>query len=395
MSSKLFQTLCPLLLFLVAGCKNAGPLVSRESNEISETILSPSTPTHPRQTEADIVVLKGGTLLAAWSDFTGGRRDEATAQISAAKSTDGGRTWTAPFVLQENIGKHNVMSVSFLRERSGEILFFFLVKNSLSDLKVFVRRSSDEAKTWSAPVVVTPEPGYSIMNNARVIQLNSGGGARTARPRVHDGKPTRGQAARAPGRILCPISFCDDIGKRSAHLRTLIYFSDDGGRSWKHSKDYVDVPKRGAMEPHVIELKDGKVLQIIRTELGQIWFSTSADGGDTWSSAAPFGVVSPESPSTIKRMPDTGELLLIYNPSIERGITKIQARTPLVASLSKDEGKTWSAPKVIEASLDFSYAYTSVTFCGDRALLTYWQGPQGTLDLSLKFKSIPLDWFRH
>jgi sialidase-1 len=345
MSYRLVRFSWAFVFLFITGCKSPGPLARNSANrsDIIETILAPSAPTHPRQTEGDIVVLKNGTLLAAWSDFTGGRRDEATAQISAAKSNDGGRTWSAPFVLQENIGKNNVMSVSFLRVRSGEILFFFLVKNSLSDLKLLVRRSHDEAKTWSAPVVITPDPGYFIMNNARAVQLKS-------------------------GRILCPISFCPDIKPRDSHLLTVLYFSDDNGHTWQRGKDTVDVPKRGAMEPHVVQLKNGAVLQIIRTQLGQIWSALSSDGGDTWSQAAPFGVVTPEAPSTIVRMPDRGELLLVYNPKIETSITSMNARTPLVCALSKDEGKTWSKPKTIEASPEFTYAYTSVTFAGNRAL---------------------------
>ena len=33
---------------------------------------------------------------------------------------------------------------------------------------------------------------------------------------------------------------------------------------------------------------------------------------------------------------------------------------------------SWSPPKVIEASADFTYAYTSLTFVENRALLTYY-----------------------
>ena len=353
-------------LLFMAGCASFDRTPNFASTEIIETMLAPATATHPRQSEGDVLVLEDGSLLAAWTDFSGGRNDHSSAVISAAKSTDGGSTWGAPFVLQENIGKQNVMSVSFLRLRSGGILFFFLQKNSGSDLKVLMRRSRDQGRTWSEPMIVTPGPGYHIMNNARVIQLKS-------------------------GRILCPISFGEDISKRQWNLRTFIYFSDDEGQTWRRSKDIVECEKRGAMEPGLIELKNGDVLQIIRTELGQIYFSISKDGGNTWSKAAPSGIVSAESPSTIARTL-SGELLLIYNPNL--GANHMIARTPLVASISRDEGKTWSKPKVIEASADSTYAYTSVTFHRGRALLTYYFAPNGTKQLSLKFKSIPLKWFR-
>ena len=129
---------------------------------------------HPRQTEGDIVVLRDCTLLAAWSDFHGHANDHAPARISAARSSDGGRTWGARFTLQENTGRSNVMSASFVRSPTGEILFFYLQKNSTTDRKVYVHRSTDDSQTWGPPVLIMSEPGYHVKNNARVIQLKTG-----------------------------------------------------------------------------------------------------------------------------------------------------------------------------------------------------------------------------
>ncbi len=361
MITRILLGIAAIALFL-PGCTMLCGERKSDSHEIIETTLAPDSAAHPRQSEGDILVLKDGTLLAAWSDFTSGPDDFANARISAAKSNDGGRTWSAPFVLQENVGHKNVMSVSLMRTRSGDVLFFFLVKNSATDLKLMVRRSTDDTRTWGAPLLITTEPGYHIMNNARALQLKS-------------------------GRILCPISSSADVSTRQQPLRNFIYFSDDNGRSWKRSEDILDCPKRGAMEPGLVGLSNGSLLQIIRTQMGQIWFSISTDGGNRWTQPGPFGVVSPESPSTIARLPGRGELLLIYNPNLK-------ARTPLVAALSSDEGKTWSSPKTIEASPDATYAYTSVTFQRNRALLTYYVAPNHTNRLSLKFKSLPLSWFR-
>jgi sialidase-1 len=356
------------LTLLLVGCADARWHGSA-GDESFERILAPASAERPRQTEGDIVVLRDGTLLAAWSDFSGQGQDHSTAVISAARSLDGGRAWGPPYTLQPNIGKQNVMSVSFLRLRgSRDILFFFLVKNSATDLKVWLRRSSDEARSWSEPLVVTPGPGYHIMNNARVIQLRS-------------------------GRLLCPVCWCENIARAGSTLRNLMFASDDQGRTWTRGGGMVECPKRGAMEPGVVELKDGRVLQVIRTQMGQIWFSYSKDEGDTWSVAEPSGIVSPESPSTIARLPGTGALLLVHNPKVDHGISAIGSRTPLVARISRDEGKSWSEARVIEPGLSSTYAYTSVTFDRDRALLTYWSAPSTNwTPMSLKFKSLPLGW---
>ena len=194
--------------------------------------------------------------------------------------------------------------------------------------------------------------------------------------------------------MFCPVSWSEDVSQRALPLRNVIFFSDDDGRTWTRGKGMVDCPKRGAMEPGVVELKDGRVLQVIRTQMGQVWFSFSTDSGDTWSVAVPSGITSPESPSTIARLPGGGELLLIHNPNIERGVSAIKSRTPLVPRISQDEGLTWSDPKVIEPSPHFIHAYTSVTFDRDRALLTYWVAPSTNwTPISLRFRSISVDWF--
>jgi sialidase-1 len=349
---------------------------ARAAEDVIESYIAVATAENPRNTEADILVRRDGSLLAAWADFYGGSRDDAPARISAARSTDGGRTWGPRFTLQENSGKANVMSVSFVRSRTGDVLFFYLQKNSLTDLKAFVRRSSDDGATWGAPVVVTPEPGYHVMNNARVLQLRS-------------------------GRLLAPVSTSKQVWTKNDDFRTVVYLSDDDGRTWRRSPTLLSAPKRGAMEPGLIELKDGRVMQIIRTQTGFIWRSFSAEGGETWTDAAPWNIEAPEAPATLVSVPGTGDWLLVWNPVVTWGNPEKTvlganhggARTPLAAMVSHDEGRTWSRPRNLEGNPASTYAYTSVTFHGGRALLSYYDFPQGGKRLSLKFKSVPLAWF--
>ncbi|MSU48299.1 MAG: exo-alpha-sialidase [Opitutus sp.] len=363
-------------VLLLATAALAGTSRAAEATEaVIESFIVRATPENPRNTEADILVLRDGTLLAAWADFYGGSRDDAPARISAAKSTDGGRTWSERFTLQENTGKANVMSVSLLRSRTGDVLFFFLQKNSLTDLKAYVRRSTDDAKTWGEPVLVTPEDGYHVMNNARVVQLKS-------------------------GRLLAPVATSAQVWTKNENFRTVVYLSDDDGRTWRRGRTLLTAPKRGAMEPGLIELRDGRVMQIIRTQTGYIWRAFSSDDGGTWTEAVPWHIESPESPATLVRAPGAGDWWLVWNPNVAWGDpekTVLGAnhggvRTPLVAAVSRDEGQTWSQSKAVESDPAFTYAYTSVTFHGDRALLSYYHFAQGGKQLSLKFKSVPLTW---
>jgi sialidase-1 len=363
-----------LLALLPAGVGATERAVASET-EI-ESFIARATPERPRHSEADVLVLRDGTLLAAWTEFSGGARDDAPAQIVAARSIDRGRTWGTRTVIQENSGRANVMSVSLLRSRTGDVLFFFLRKNSPTDLKAFVRRSTDDAATWGPPVLVTPEDGYHVMNNARVIQLRS-------------------------GRLLAPVASTQRVGTKQDNFRTSVYLSDDDGRTWRRGRTWLTAPKRGAMEPGLVELRDGRVMQIIRTQTGFIWRAFSSDGGETWTEATSWNVESPEAPATIATLPGTGDWLLLLNPHVawanpERtvlGANHGGARTPLAARLSRDEGETWSPPRNLESDPACTYAYTSITFHEGRALLTYYHFPQGGKLLSLKFRSVPLGWF--
>ena len=146
------------------------------------------------------------------------------------------------------------------------------------------------------------------------------------------------------------------------------------------------------MEPGLLEMPDGRILQIIRTQVGMIWHSYSADRGETWSEATPWTMAAPEAPSTLIHMPSSDDLLLIYNSNVDLAAGHGGARTPLVGAVSRDNGKTWSGPKMIEPDPEATYAYTSATVDGDRILLTYYYAKDRLY--SLRFKSIPADYFR-
>ncbi len=332
-----------------------------------DLLVGPSTKEFPRHSEASIVELKDGSLLLAWSRFTGGARDDSTGHIAAATSTDGGRTWSEPYIIQDNTGRQNVMSVSFLRLKDGRIAMFYLEKNSDSDLQVYVRYSSDEAKTWTPPLRVTDGEGYNIMNNDRVIQTST-------------------------GRIICPISYAPDIGNNDGLVAFCMY-SDDNGKTWHKSVPELHAPRFGAMEPGVVELANGDLLMVIRTQTGHIWKSISKNKGMTWSKAEETDVHAPESPATIKRIPGSKDLLMVWNNKHEEKGFMGGKRTPLTAAISRDNGKTWEHVKDIETAPDHGYAYTSVAFVKDQVLLTYYDQIPGRPGWSLRLRSLPLSWF--
>ena len=370
---KLIQTWTTIFFLLMSEWFSFGILpaigVAGERQPIIESIIAPATPPgNLRNSHGDILVLNDGTLLAAWSDFYGGSSSsDSPARISAATSVNGGRTWSHHFTLRENIGRQNIKCVNFLRLPSGEILLFHLVNNSPDDIRLVITRSTDETKSWSAPLEITSQRGYHMIANSRVVRLKT-------------------------GRILCPVTLSRS-NTTTGPFQTVIYFSDDDGHTWKKGQGTLSAPQRGAMDPALLELTDGRVLQIIRTQVGKLWHSYSLDHGNTWSPAKPWDIVAPEAPATIARIPNTGEIILIYNPNFTQGADHGGERTPLAVVISSDEGKTWTKPRLIESDKNFNYSYVSVTFLGDRVMLTYYIAPQGNDLESLKFKSFPITWF--
>lgn len=329
-----------------------------------------ATEAHPRYSEGSIVELADGALLYATTEFAGGAEDDASARIVARRSSDGGRTWGPQRTLQENVGRKNVMSVSLKRYRSAGLSglgMFYLVKDGPSDLRVYLRISEDEAETFGPPILVTRGQGYHVLVNDRVAQL-------------------------LDGRLVVPVSWTRDALEEDRYV-SFAYLSDDGGGTWVAGRGKVALPGRGAMEPEVVELRDGRLLMILRTQLGSIYASVSEDRGDTWSAAEDWGVASPESPATLRRIPATGDLLLVWNPIFSPGADHGGRRNPLAAAVSRDEGKTWTPPRVLEGDPSQTFAYASLAFAGGRALLTYYVCDEGTGRISSRFRSMPLGAF--
>jgi Neuraminidase (sialidase) len=322
-------------------------------------VVCPAGPGNPRNSEAAIAVLKDGTLLLAYSRMQGGA-DDAAGDIAGKTSSDGGRTWSDPFVVQRNDGRQNVMSACLLRLQSGKIGLAYARKNSDADCALLWRTSSDEGKTWSGEVLVSPPWGYGATGPDVVIQLKS-------------------------GRLIAPDYRTTDWTV-DPRMRGYVCRSDDEGQTWSHAEPITAPEGRSLEEPCVVELKDGRLLMYIRTKSGPIYQCFSSDQGVTWSVPEPSPLVHPTSPMQLRRIPSTGDLLCIWNNSTTH-------RYPLTAAVSRDEGVTWEHFRDLEVETAgvSQYAYASVAFHGGRALMTYWMINQA--GINLVFRSLPEAWF--
>ena len=233
-----------------------------------------ATPERPRHDSATIVELKDGRLLLAWMEHVGGDligHDHSPCNIASMVSRDGGKTWGGRKILVENNpGDTNIHFPFFLRLDDGGILLYYLRHHSLVPgspvlSSAFICRSDDEAETFSTPA------RHEIRGEI-LSQLSTGRIILTRTKALH-------------GVWGGPLD----------HHVAGCHFSDDRGESWQDCGNWVDLPLRGAMEPHVAELRDGRLLMYLRTQLGAVFQSTSSDGGESWSAAQTTALRAPES----------------------------------------------------------------------------------------------------
>lgn len=332
-----------------AQAQTGGPEVILEGS-VTKIRLLPPREGNPRNSEGDFIQLRDGRILFVYTHFTGGGGDNDAAYLAGRYSSDDGQMWTAEdVVVVPNEGSCNVMSVSLLRLQSGEIALFYLRKNSWEDCRLYRRLSTDEGQSWGSPTLCIPPEGYFVVNNDRVIQLRSGRlvvpAARHARPGEKFG----------PGVAVC-------------------FLSNDNGQTWRQSDNELVGPAHsgsGLQEPGIIELKDGRLMMLCRTDQGCQFRSYSEDGGITWSPAEPTDLLSPVSPATLKRIPQTGDVLLVWNDHRNIDDARRGKRTPLKIAISRDEGQTWENVKTLEDDPAGWYCYTAVESLGHRVLLAY------------------------
>jgi hypothetical protein len=155
------------------------------------------------------------------------------------------------------------------------------------------------------------------------------------------------------------------------------FVSDDEGASWCRS-NFIDLGGHGhhdgAIEPTVAELSDGRLLMLIRTNLGFFWQAFSDNGGRYWRIIEPSSIDASSSPGQLVRLLN-GRLVLVWNrrdpedwawPLSNPGEQHSEFpaswhREELSIATSGDDGRTWSRPLVIARLRGGQLSYPHVT----------------------------------
>jgi sialidase-1 len=154
-----------------------------------------------------------------------------------------------------------------------------------------------------------------------------------------------------------------------------------------------------------VELADGTFFSWARTDQGVQYGCTGHDDGNgavpIFSEPKPTELKSPFAPASIKRMPNSSDLLAVWDdhsgrfPYATDAKDNIKGRAPLVAGISHDGGKTWPIRKVIEGDIHGQFSYTAIYFVGREAWIAYNAEDRTTPHLgTLRMRRLALDWLR-
>ena len=268
--------------------------------------------------------------------------EQADPYIFVITSTDQGRTWGPRRNLVDTRGElvrgHHITMLRLKSGRLGLVHSNGKVTEARPgrDGGTVFRTSDDEGLTWSDPTELESRFGICTSGHAMV---------------------------HSNGRIVVPIykwiSQVPGGEAESFNAPSLSYcwvcVSDDEGKTWQKSLSELFISHYRAAfdleEPVAVELKDGRLLMHMRSQVGRIYRSYSEDFGISWSRPEPLPIAASYTPCILKRIEATGHLLMVWNQISRQEILTGLHRHRLSCAVSSDEGETWENFKNLE-SLD-------------------------------------------
>ena len=385
-------------------------------------ILEPAKPGH-----VEPLILEGDRSGELWFVYSEIYTDRS---IHFKASDDAGRTWQEEWRAQDADGNDVVgFHITVLHLKSGGLgmVYTDIAKEyghpgREEGSMVFFRVSDDRGRTWSDPVLV--DTVHSCCCTGHAMVLSSG---RLLAPVFRWISPLTGGEAE---------NWNTEDGVPSPTFSySYTCISDDGGKTWKRSLSELFTSFNRAAwdleEPIAVELRDGRLLMYLRSGMGRMYKSYSSDGGFSWTRPAPVHIAAANAPAFIRRIPSTGNLLMVWNQASRQEIVTSKCRSRLSCAISRDEGETWENFKNLEALDDVNVVtpppacdtiacqpyevygglqpepaeryhrvpgalricYPTIAFAGDEVAITYDLGGGICNGMGARLRVIPQEWF--
>ena len=312
-------------LAIILLCLAAAMMSARDTVAAAPPTAQPPTMVCPAN-NAWFVALPDGAIQMLFARPAAGGGVELAGKVTP----DNGRTWSEPATVMKLPADHWSTPLALLAQ-DGELHLFWMVdrgRRRKAGHRVPDRHLALALVRWSHPVAGT---AVHLEGLCRFDQRNG---------------PTPQRPDRGAVRVLARR--CAGGAPTGPNVTTTIY-SDDHGQTWKESSAKLTAPcyegyngaNYGACEPTIMELKDGRVWMIIRTQTGWLYESFSNDGV-AWSEAKPTRFCSSDSPAALVRLSD-GRIALFWNncenTSRINGQGVYTNRDALHGAISDDEGR--------------------------------------------------------
>jgi Neuraminidase (sialidase) len=318
--------------------------------------LDPRCKALPFTKVTQLVELRDGRLLTV----------EGTATKT---SRDDGKTWSAPKRIYDGAGPGIP---------SDELCYLMLRTNSGALVMAYLDKFSHEAPVWDAAKNEASKDGRIDVWSIRSLDE---GNTWIDRQKVRDGYcgALIGMIQTSRGRIVLPVQ---SLFEHNRHA-IVSFGSTDGGKTWQRG-NVIDLGGRGdhdgALEPTVAELKNGRLLMLLRTNLDRFWEAYSDDGGRYWRELRPSQIEASSSPGWLMRLA-SGRLVLVWNRLYPGGKTASDMpagwyrgsagsqqseaaaswyREEFSMAFSEDDAKSWTKPVVIARQPDGQCSYPYV-----------------------------------
>jgi len=323
-------------------------------------------PLHDKHNHAPgVAELPGGELLVTWYRGSGERSADDVAVYGSRRKP--GQPWSEPFLVADTPGFPDCNTALFLDQRQRLWLFYPTIlantwESCLTNFKVTSRLGGSGPPQWDREGLILLKPDDFAPEATKLLDqgLQERGAdvppAQQARlnelrRRLADklyqrlGWQPRCKPTLLPsGRILLPL-YSDTFSI------SIMAITDDGGQTWAASKPLIGF---GNIQPAVLRREDGTLVAYMRENgpRDKVRVSESRDDGMTWGPVGVCELPNPGSGLDGVRLAN-GHWLLVYNDTAA-------GRNSLAASLSTDEGRTWSKTRHLEKQPAGSYHYPAV-----------------------------------